>query len=79
MMSSTRTRSAGGRAHRRNTLEAEDMESPLTTPPSSPVPMEEDSMVDSKIVERHFRVSYTHNHVSNPIIITYFVEPFFSL
>ena len=48
------------------------MESPLTTPPSSPVPMEEDSVVGSqKVAER------THNRVSDRYFITYLFQKFF--
>lgn len=64
----SKPRSAGGRAHRRDSLEIEGRESPLTTPPSSPVPMEEEAAED-------FRVSYTHNRVSGIVLtIIYFVE-----
>jgi len=65
---STRKCSVGGHAHRHDSLEIEGGESPLTTPPSSPVPMEEE-------VAEGFRVSYTHNCVSGIILtFTYFVE-----
>ena len=70
-------RSTGGRAPRRDTLQAEDMESPLTTPPSSPIPVEGDSVMDSETVAQHSRLSYTHNRVSDIIFIAYFVEVFF--
>ena len=54
---------AGHATHRCDTLEAEDVESPLTTPPSSPVPMEEDSvLVGFRKVAEHFHVSYTQPH-----------------
>jgi len=77
-MSTTRTQSVGGHAHRCNTLEAEDMESPLTTPPSSPVPIEEDSMVDSKIAEQHFCLSYTQPRKWS-YLYHLFVKHFFTL
>jgi len=65
---STQKRSVGGHAHHRDSLEIEGRESPLTTPPSSPVPMEEE-------VAEGFHVSYTHNHVSGIVLtFTYFVE-----
>ena len=60
-----------------DTLQAENMESPLTTPPSSPIPVEGDSVMDSETVAQHSRLSYTHNHVSDIIFIAYFVEVFF--
>jgi len=59
--------SVGGRAHRRDSMEIEGGKSPLTTLPSSPIPMEEE-------VAECFRVSSTHNRVSGIILITYFVE-----
>ena len=71
---------AGCATHLHDTLEAEDVESLLTTPPSSPVPMEEDSvLVGFRKVAERFRISYTHNRVSGHIFITYFVEVFFVL
>ena len=63
--------------HCHDTLEAEDVESPLTTPPSFPVPMEEDPVVGFQKVAEHFCISYIHNHVSGLIFITYFIEGFF--
>jgi len=61
-------RSTGGRARRRDSMEIlEGRQSPLTTPPSSPVPMEEEAA-------ECFRVSSTHNRVSGIVFITYFVE-----
>ena len=67
VMQATPRHSAGGRAHRRDSMEIEGGQSPLTTPPSSPVPMEEE-------VVECFRVSSTHNRVSGIVLITYFVE-----
>ncbi|KIM50703.1 hypothetical protein SCLCIDRAFT_12301 [Scleroderma citrinum Foug A] len=57
-------RKAGGRAHHHHdSLEAV---SPLTTPPSSPVPggnfLMEEVLIDSQEAAEHCRVSYTHNH-----------------
>jgi len=60
-------RSVGGRAHCCDSMEIEGGQSPLTTPPSSPVPMEEEAA-------ECFRVSSTHNRVSGIVLITYFVE-----
>ena len=64
---STQKCSLGGCAHHLGSLEIEGRESPLTTLPSSPIPMEE--------VAEGFRISYTHNHISGIILtFTYFVE-----
>ena len=79
MMSTQKCSTAGRATHCRDTLEAEDVESPLITPPSSPVPMEEDPIVGFQKVAEHFRISYTHNRISGLIFITYFIEVFFLL
>ena len=70
--------SVGGCACRHDSLETEDGGSPLTTPPSSPVPSEscpmEAILMGSQEAAEHFGVPYTHNRVSTLVLITFFVD-----
>ena len=68
--------SMGGRACCHNPLETEVEGSPLTMPPSSPIPdggfLMEAVLIGSQEAPECFGVPYTHNHVSTFVLITYF-------
>ena len=69
----TGKRSAGGRARRRR--HCSGIDSPLTTPPSSPIPTSE-SFPKEVAAEQLQRVSYAHNRVSTNFLIAYFIDIF---